>query len=127
LRHFGPPVAAPLVQALTMTNSPPGSHISPEDSHIVVFGALEAIGPAAKSQVPELIQLLQNPDMQVRVFATMVLADIGPEASVAIPALLEESHDTTNGIWQISDSHGKLGFTPLAPYAQAALRQIGKK
>jgi HEAT repeat protein len=93
----------------------------------VVFGALEAIGPAAKSQVPELIQLLQNPDMQVRVFATMVLADIGPEASVAIPALLEESHDTTNGIWQISDSHGKLGFTPLAPYAQAALRQIGKK
>jgi RNA polymerase sigma factor (sigma-70 family) len=127
LRHFGPPVAAPLVQALTMTNSPPGSHISPEDSHIVVFGALEAIGPAAKSQVPELIQLLQNPDMQVRVFATLVLADIGPEASAAIPALLEESHDTTNGIWQISDSHGKLGFTPLAPYAQAALRQIGKK
>jgi RNA polymerase sigma factor (sigma-70 family) len=127
VRYFGPSAAAPLVQALTLTNSPPGLPFSnSEDFHQNVFGALENLGPAAKSQVPELIQLLQHPDMKVRVFATLVLADIGPEAKAAIPALLEESHDLTNGITQ-PDFHSRPVFTPLAPYAQEALRRIGNK
>src|SRR5665213_1555493 len=93
LRHIGAPAAAPLVQALTLTDSPlrrrftrlrsklptslnrllPRQRLDAPDARQNAFSALEQMGPAAKSQVPELIALLHHGDKQVRIYATLVL------------------------------------------------------
>jgi hypothetical protein len=127
LRHIGAPAAAPLVQALTLTDSPlrhyytglrsklpaslnrllPHQRLDSPNARNNAFAALEQMGPAAKSQVPELIGLLNHADKQVRIYATLVFADIGPDAKAAVPALLDESRDSA-----------------LAAYATSALRSI---
>jgi HEAT repeat protein len=96
LRHIGAPAAELLVQALTQTNTPPGHpDFSAADVRQNAFGALEQMSASAKSQVPELIALLKYDDKDVRIWATLVLADIGPDAKSAIPALIAETKDPT--------------------------------
>jgi RNA polymerase sigma factor (sigma-70 family) len=108
LRHIGAPAAELLVQALTQTNSAPNDP-SFRASYVRqnAFAALEQMGSSAKSQVPELIGLLKHNDKDVRIWATLVLAGIGPAAKDAVPALMDESQDAN-----------------YAAYAKEALRQI---
>jgi RNA polymerase sigma factor (sigma-70 family) len=110
LRSIGAPAAAILVKALTQTNSPPEN--PSYDASAVrqnAFAALEQMGPTAKSQVPELIELLKCDDRDVRIRATLVLAGIGPSAQAATPALMIELQDDN-----------------LTDYAKEALKQINQ-
>ena len=43
--------------------------------------------------VPQLVQLLRNPDPRIRAAASRVLARIGPEAVGAVPDLIELLED----------------------------------
>ena len=108
VKVIGAPAAAMLVQALTQTNSPPENPSFPASAvRQNAFAGLEQMGSAAKSQVPELIELLKYDDKDVRIWATLVLAGIGSAAKDAIPALMDESQDIN-----------------YADYAKEALRQI---
>jgi hypothetical protein len=108
LRRIGAPAAVLLVQALTQTNSlPKHPDFSAANVRQNAVAALEQMGPSAKNQVSELIGLLKYDDKDVRIWATLVLADIGPAAKDAVPALMDESQDTN-----------------YAAYAKEALRQI---
>ena len=51
--------------------------------------ALEKLGPAAKSALPELIRALDDSDKQVWANAFAAIAAIGPGAAEAIPRLME--------------------------------------
>jgi HEAT repeat protein len=68
------------------------------------------MGPAAKSQVPELIGLLKYDDQDVRIWATLVLAGMGPAAKAAVPALMDVMDESRDANY--------------VPYAKEALRQI---
>ena len=109
LKAIGPPAAPPLVHALTTTDSPrrryytglrsklpaslnallPQQRLPAPNARNNAFSALCFTGAAGKAQVPELIQLLRHNDKQVRIYATLVLAGIGPDAQSAIPSLQE--------------------------------------
>lgn len=52
----------------------------------VTLHAAAALGRLGAAAVPDLITLMQNPKQ--RHWSIMILADIGPEASAAVPALL---------------------------------------
>jgi RNA polymerase sigma factor (sigma-70 family) len=111
LRHLGAPAAALLVQALTQTNSPPENPgFAASAVRQNAFSALEQMGPAAKSQVPELIGLLKYDDQDVRIWATLVLAGMGPAAKAAVPALMDVMDESRDANY--------------VPYAKEALRQI---
>ncbi len=54
---------------------------------------IRQMGPAAKSAVPALAQVLSDPDAGVRVVAAMALGDLGENARSAVPALLVATQD----------------------------------
>lgn len=59
------------------------------------FGALREI---AKPAIPALIRMLKNEDFHVRAIAASDLANIGPEAEEAIPALFPLLDEQNHGI-----------------------------
>jgi len=58
------------------------------------FGALRS---AARPAVPALIELLQDPDKEVRASAASCLALLGPNAREAVPALMQTLNAEGNG------------------------------
>lgn len=130
LKAIGPPAAPPLVQALTITDSPrrryytglrsklpaslnallPQQRLDAPAARNNAFSALCYTGAAGKEQVPELIQLLRHKDKQVRIYATIVLEGVGSDAQSAIPSLQEAAADPD-----------------LSPYVTEAMRRINRK
>jgi HEAT repeat protein len=110
LKAIGPPAARCLVHDLAITDPPlrryyaglrsklpasvnavlPHSRLPVSGARGNAFCALGHMGREARGEVPELIRLLSHPDTQVRIYAAMVLAGIGPEAKPAVPILLSE-------------------------------------
>jgi len=129
-RKIGPPAAAPLVRAMALTDPPlrnyyiglrsklpaslnallPRQRLNAPEARNNAFSGLCQMGRIAKDQVPELAGLLKHRDKQVRIYAALTLAGIGPDANAAIPALLEACQDPE-----------------LSSYASEALRQIERK
>jgi hypothetical protein len=68
--------------------------INPQDSWEISWirlngsGALSGIGPEAAGSVPELCQFLQDDSMYARYVSAMVLGQIGPAATDAVPFLI---------------------------------------
>ncbi len=54
------------------------------------FGALMLFGPAARGEVPALIDALDDPRKDVQIKASGALRDIGPGAAAAAPALVRK-------------------------------------
>ena len=88
------------------------------------LGALEEIGPGAKSAIPVLIEMLNGNNKFMRENAAKALGSIGPEARTAIPALEKMLKDPEmanriaagKALWQIGRS--KAGLTSLMNDAQ---------
>jgi HEAT repeat protein len=80
--------------------------------------------PAVKEAVPALVAALDDPDEEIRNLAVMVLANPGPGASAAVPALvdhLKEGNDLRQrraAAWAL----GRVG--PAAKTAVPALRDL---
>jgi HEAT repeat protein len=57
--------------------------------------AFARLGPTAKVAVPDLIKLLDSPDVETKLYTAAALAELGPDAKAAIPTLekLAESED----------------------------------
>ena len=51
---------------------------------------LARIGPDAADAVPELTDLLDDPEQDVRKAAARALGQIGPDAAEAVPALMRQ-------------------------------------
>src|SRR5690606_27830318 len=86
------PKAAAAVDALMGVGARPG------EGQILALWALGEIGPAAAGVVPDLIELLGDPDPEVRFYGARALWAIGPPAAApAAPAaaalLLDEDAD----------------------------------
>jgi len=83
------------------------------------LGALEEIGPGAKSAIPVLVEMLNGNNRFMREYAAKALGSIGPEAKTAIPALekmlkepeLANRIAAGKALWQIGRS--KVGLTSL--------------
>ncbi len=79
LARIGPPAVPALVQALY--------HRDPFVRR-QALSVLIRMGPDAKAASEDLTALLDDPDESIRKLAAKALANIGPEASVAVPALM---------------------------------------
>ena len=110
LKAIGPPAARSLVQDLALTDPPlrrcytglrsklpaslnavlPHARLRAPDARINALCALGHMGREAREQIPELIQLLNHTDRQVRIYSALVVAGIGTDARPAIPVLLEQ-------------------------------------
>ena len=75
-----PPDVAKLAAQLSSTD---------RDTRREAGHALEKLGPAAKTALPELIKALDDSDKQVWANAFSAIAAIGPDAAAAIPRLVD--------------------------------------
>jgi HEAT repeat protein len=66
--------------------------------HQLSMEAFRILGPVLKNAVPSLIELLNDPDEDVRATATWNLGTIGPDASAAIPLLIKNLKDTNSTV-----------------------------
>ena len=73
---------------------------------------LSRTGPAASPAVPELIELLNAEDWNVRFWSALILGGIGPAANEAVPYLLEALNDTTLVRGGAALSLGSIGSDP---------------
>jgi len=73
-------------------------HLHPADYyHAKATYGFGALGSAAKPAVPALIGLLHDKDPEVRASAAQCLSLIGPEATDAVPALIQTLNAEGNG------------------------------
>jgi len=56
--------------------------------------AVDSLGRMGTAALPSLIQLLRDPDPEMRVFAAKAISRIGPEAADAVPPLVAAMNDT---------------------------------
>jgi len=87
------------------------------------------LGPEAKTALPELISMLDNPAPEVRMLAAFAIAKIGPDGATAIPALqrLTTNSPAANPSWKfLPDDQGWPAFAlgAMGPAARRALPQI---
>jgi len=71
--------------------------------------ALAEIGPPAKAAIPEIAQLVKDPDPIVRFVAVESLGRFGPHAKSAVPVVREALRD---------------GYRPVREVARDVLKQI---
>lgn len=84
----------------------------------VVLPALHSLAEAGKDVVPALIEAMRKP--KARYWSCLVLAEIGPEAAAAVPALTEALKDEDPGCrLQAAVALGEIG--PAAKAAVPAL------
>jgi len=81
-------VCAALPEKWFVTFAPRSVH-----NHFAAAFGFEALGPSAKSAVPDLIILLNDKDQDIRKTAALSLGSIGPEAQDAIPDLIKHLND----------------------------------
>jgi len=98
LGAIGEPAAAPLVQV-----------IRDGDPRCLVLASAALLTMGAES-VPEILQLLGDPDESVRKFALPLLRDLGRNATAAVPLLAEVLEESTDEI--------------VISYLLAALREL---
>ena len=60
----------------------------------LIVATIGGFGPAARSAVPSLIDLLKAPEVMVRRSAAIALGNIGRDARSAVPSLAERLKDT---------------------------------
>ena len=85
-----------------------------------VADALARIGADA---VPELVQTLEDPDAEVRMYAARSLSMMGPTAQSAVPALVKHLHDSDDRVRRTSArALGQIG--PAAKSAVPELIQL---
>jgi HEAT repeat protein len=60
--------------------------------------SLASLGPAASIASSPLLDLLQDPNIEVRQAAAIALARIAPPADIALPRLLKAAHDSDNSV-----------------------------
>jgi HEAT repeat protein len=86
LQRYGASATSSLVDAIMQIDTEHSLHIRARD-------LLVEMGPAARSGVPRLVEVLQSDEGTCRRFSARVLAAIGPDARAALPALLESLND----------------------------------
>jgi HEAT repeat protein len=93
------------------------------DPHALSETGFQVLGPIAKPAVPDLLNLLndQNPDLRIN--AAVLLGEIGPSAEDAVPDLIKHLADTNAyveamAIIALGHIHGKpaLAVPALLPY-----------
>lgn len=87
------------------------------------------LGPEAKTALPELISMLDDPAPEVRTIASFAIGKIGPDGAPAIPALqrLTTNSPTANPSWKFSPSERAwpaYALGAMGPVARSALPQI---
>jgi HEAT repeat protein len=86
----------------------PHQHTDEEYHEMAVFG-FYALGPLGKDAVPALIDLLRDPDSNVRLHAADCLGDIGPLAGAAVPHLVPFLGDTNRIVrWDATVNLGRI-------------------
>ncbi|MCH7729806.1 MAG: HEAT repeat domain-containing protein, partial [Planctomycetes bacterium] len=81
LRQFGPAAIPALVDAL--------KHGKNRETCQSIGSLLIELGPDAKPSVPQLVEIIKDPDNNARLTAIWVLEAIGPSAQPAVPALIK--------------------------------------
>ena len=85
--------------------------------------AAMALGRIGRAAVPELIQVLNNPDPEARQQAALVLARIGPDAEEAVPELTRMLDDEDEEVRKsAARALGQIG--PAAALAVPALKRL---
>lgn len=95
---------------------------SAHDHFSAAFG-FEALGPAAKTAAPALINLLDDKDEDIRKTAARALGSIGPAAQDAIPALIKHLNDPSPYVRSVS-ADALANIPPRSVQEVPALIQI---
>jgi len=87
------------------------------------------LGPEAKTALPELISMLEDPAPEVRMIASFAIGKIGPDCTPAIPALqrLTTNSPAANPSWKFWPSEQAFpafALGAMGPVARSALPQI---
>jgi HEAT repeat protein len=87
------------------------------------------LGPEAKTAVPEMISMLNDPAPEVRVLAAFAIGRIGPDGAPAIPALQglitnSLSANSSRKFWTEEKGLAAYALGAMGPIARSALPQI---
>jgi HEAT repeat protein len=96
-----------------------------EKLRIAGIQALSAMGEAAASAVPDLVDALKDEEPDVRRFAARTIGSVGPRAAQAVPALIELLQSSTRQR-RLDGGRPELPVTLLAEAAMA-IGKIGPK
>ncbi len=92
---------------------------------MVAIRALGAYGRDAASTVPVILPFLKDQDPRVRWFAAEAIANIGPEARAAVPALIEALRSDAVATGRDEENYSVLTKAPIRLIAAHALGRIG--
>jgi hypothetical protein len=121
--ELGPEAKAAVPELIQLLGDRAGTTNEPSDRAGLAYVVLRKLAPAC---IPGLIEALSSPDSQVWCLAAGVLADIGPQAKAAIPALRPRLADRDPLMRvEAADALGKLGSDPgeFMPVVVATLRE----
>ncbi len=87
-----------------------------DDDHWRAVNGFEALGPAARSAVPELLRIYQtDPSPDSRFFVLMALSEIGPTAKETVPLLISEAANSNARMrMQVTWELGRMRVQPEA-------------
>jgi HEAT repeat protein len=86
LGRMGPDAVPALLEKLRYRDPDPArqEHVRKRAAEVIA-----QLGPAAQSAVPDLIEALHDPSVEVRKSAALALGQIGPAAAAAVPDLVQ--------------------------------------
>jgi HEAT repeat protein len=89
--------------------------LSDQDKHGLGVTGFEMLGPLGKPALPDLMQLLGDPDPQIRMSVVYCLGRIGPEARDAVPLLLPFLDGTNQSLaWAATEALGAIHAEPAS-------------
>jgi HEAT repeat protein len=100
------------------------------DARMNTVALLRDMPDQSKTILPDLLARLQDEDAQIRLHTAITLGNIGPDASAAVPMLLEFTRSTAhvtrvysaNALWKVSGE-----VEPALSVLEAGLKEKGAK